>query len=54
MNKVARRTTFRYAFEMGDNGVARWRDVERQDRAFTSEQLAEHHLRRLVEHGGDS
>jgi hypothetical protein len=53
LDNVARGETFRYAFEMGDDGVARWRDVERQDTAFTSEQLAEHHLRRLVDHGRD-
>lgn len=52
--KVERRETYRYAFEVGDDGVRRWRDTENQRNVYTSEQLAEHHLRHLVEHGGDA
>jgi len=50
--KVERGQTFRYTFELGDDGVSRWRDMNNPRNAFTSEQLAEYHLRRLVAHGG--
>ena len=51
--KAKRLATWRYAFDRDDADTMGWRDTE-SGCFYTSEQLAEHHLKRLVKQPGDA